>query len=67
MDVAKIKAILLASVGNPDSGAIADYADVMAHSVVNECKCDKDCCKEEVKSYNPVSETRVIKKSSETR
>lgn len=66
MNVGKIKAVLLASVGNPDSGAIAEFADVMAHAVVNECKCDKDCCQTEVKEFNPVKETR-IKKVSETR
>lgn len=65
MDVGKIKAILLASVGNPDSGVIADNADAMALAIVKELT-DKSQ-DTEVKNFNPVSETRVINKSSETR
>ena len=61
MDVAKIKAILLASVGNPKSGAISDFADTMANAIAKELEPEQ-----EVKSFNPVKETRV-KKVSETR
>ena len=34
MDVAKVKAVLLDAVGNPESGVIADYADVLSEAVV---------------------------------
>lgn len=34
MDVAKVKAVLLDAVGNPQSGVIADYADVLSEAVV---------------------------------
>ncbi len=61
MDVAKIKALLLASVGNPESGVLSDCADAMALAVVDACRCDKDCCKKEVKSFSPIAETRVTK------
>jgi hypothetical protein len=56
--VAKIKALLLESVGNPESGAIADFADTMAEAISKELD---DCCSTEAKSFTPVSETRVIK------
>lgn len=56
MNVAKIKALILESVGNPESGAIAEYAQVMAQAVADEIN-DKD----EVKEFQPVKETRVIK------
>ncbi len=35
MDVAKVKAVLLDAVGNPDSGVIADYADLLSQAVVD--------------------------------
>ncbi len=34
MDVAKVKAVLLDAVGNPESGVIADYADLLSEAVV---------------------------------
>lgn len=58
MNVAKIKEALLASVGNPETGAISEYADVMAEAIAKELD---DCCAEpEVKSFTPVKETRVL-------
>lgn len=35
MDVAKVKAVLLEAVGNPESGVIADYADLLSQAVVD--------------------------------
>jgi hypothetical protein len=35
VDVAKVKAVLLDAVGNPDSGVIADYADLLSQAVVD--------------------------------
>lgn len=56
MEVGKIKRLLLDSVGNPESGAIAEYADVMAKAIAEGLED-----KLEVKSYEPVKETRVVK------
>ncbi len=56
MEMAKIKAVLLESVGNPESGAIAEYAEVMAKAISDEING-----KDEVKEFNPVKETRIIK------
>ena len=64
MDVGKIKAVLLASVGNPESGAISDNADAMALAILKELNGESETV--EVKEFNPVKETRV-KKVSETR
>lgn len=64
MDVAKIKAVLLASVGNPESGAISDNANAMALAVLKELNGESETV--EIKEFNPVKETR-IKKISETR
>jgi len=35
MDVAKVKAVILEAAGNPESGVIADYADLLSEAVVN--------------------------------
>jgi len=35
MDVAKVKAVILEAAGNPESGIIADYADLLSEAVVN--------------------------------
>lgn len=59
MDVAKIKALLLESVGNPESGAIKDNADAMAQAIANGFNDSK----QETKEFNPVKETRVLKVS----
>jgi hypothetical protein len=63
VDVAKIKAVLLASVGNPESGVLSDCADDMALAILKAYENDGDCCKQGVKEFNPVKETRVIKVS----
>jgi hypothetical protein len=56
MEMAKIKALLLEAVGNPESGAIAENAEVMAKAIADEFNG-----KDEVKEFNPVKETRIIK------
>jgi hypothetical protein len=35
MDVAQVKAVILEAAGNPESGIIADYADLLSEAVVN--------------------------------
>ncbi len=55
MNVNDVKKSLLNAVGNPDSGAFVDYADVIAEAIVN------DCCPEEQKTVEPVKEIRLVK------
>jgi Holliday junction resolvasome RuvABC endonuclease subunit len=60
MDKQQIKEAILKAAGNPESGAIADFADAMAEAVTN---IDKPV---ETKKFNPVAETRITE-ISETR
>jgi hypothetical protein len=60
MDVAKVKAVLLEAVGNPESGIIADYADLMSQAVVDafsEKKAQIETQKRELRVVKP-EETR---------
>lgn len=60
MDVAKVKAVLLEAVGNPESGIIADYADVMSQAVVDafaEKKAQTESVERELRVVKP-EETR---------
>lgn len=60
MDVAKVKAVLLEAVGNPESGVICDYADVMSQAVVDafaEKKAQTELVKRELRVVKP-EETR---------
>ena len=56
MDVAKVKAVLLEAVGNPESGIIADYADLMSQAVVDafaEKKATNEAQKRELRIVKP--------------
>lgn len=56
MDVAKVKAVLLEAVGNPESGVIADYADLMSEAVVAafaEKKAANEAQKRELRIVKP--------------
>lgn len=56
MDVAKVKAVLLEAVGNPESGVIADYADLLSEAVVNafaEKKANTEQQKRELRIVKP--------------
>ena len=56
MDVAKVKAVLLEAVGNPESGIIADYADLMSQAVVDafaEKKVANEAQKRELRIVKP--------------
>lgn len=56
MDVAKVKAVLLEAVGNPESGVIADYADLMSEAVVAafaEKKAVNEAQKRELRIVKP--------------
>ena len=56
MDVAKVKAVLLEAVGNPESGIIADYADLMSQAVVDafaEKKAANEAQKRELRIVKP--------------
>lgn len=56
MDVAKVKAVLLEAVGNPESGIIADYADLMSEAVVAafaEKKAATEAQKRELRIVKP--------------
>ena len=55
MNVDDVKKSLLNAVGNPNSGAFVDYADVIAAAIV------KDCCPEEENIVEPVKEIRLVK------
>lgn len=55
MNKAEIKAALLKATGNPESGAIADYADTMAAAIAELFNPQP-----EVKKYEPAKETRTI-------
>ena len=57
-----IKKAILASVGNPESGPIAQNADKMAEAVVGLDKADDDQ-KPEVKATRPAKETRISEAS----
>jgi hypothetical protein len=54
MNKEEIKASLLKSAGNPDSGIIVEYADKMAEAIMLLAE------PEEKKKFDPVKETRVI-------
>ena len=54
MNVEDVKKALLNAAGNPESGAIADLADVLSQAVIDAC------CPTEAKAFNPVAETRVV-------
>ncbi len=56
MDVAKVKAVLLEAVGNPETGVIADYADLLSEAVVNafaEKKAITESQKRELRIVKP--------------
>ena len=61
----EIKKAILASVGNPESGPIAQNADKMAEAIVGLDKANDDQ-KPEVKTARPAKETR-IQEASEIR
>jgi hypothetical protein len=56
----EIKKAILNATGNPESGVIKDNLGVMADAILKALE------PEEVKSFQPVKETRIIK-SFETR
>jgi hypothetical protein len=56
MNKAEIKAALLKATGNPESGAIADYADAMATAIAELFNPST-----EVKKYEPAKETRTLR------
>lgn len=56
----EIKKAILSATGNPESGVIKDNLGVMADAIL------KALAPEEVKAFQPVKETRIIK-SFETR
>jgi hypothetical protein len=54
--VAKVKAVLLEAVGNPETGVIADYADLLSEAVVNafaEKKANTESQKRELRIVKP--------------
>jgi hypothetical protein len=56
VDVAKVKAVLLEAVGNPETGVIADYADLLSEAVVNafaEKKAITESQKRELRIVKP--------------
>lgn len=53
MDKQQIKSAILKATGNPQSGVIAEYVDVMVDEIL---KIDK----KETKKFEPVKETRII-------
>ena len=55
MDVAKVKAVLLDAVGNPETGVIADYADLLSQAVVDAF------AEKKAKTEAQVRELRVVK------
>jgi hypothetical protein len=55
MNVNDVKKSLLNAVGNPESGAFVDYADLIAEAII------KDFCPEEEKTVEPVKEIRLVK------
>lgn len=55
MDVAKVKAVILEAAGNPESGVIADYADLLSEAVVNAF------AEKKAKTEQQVRELRVVK------
>jgi hypothetical protein len=55
-----IKKVILKATGNPESGAIKDNADRISEAIYSEF------FQEEVKSFSPEKEVRVVK-ASETR
>jgi hypothetical protein len=54
MEKSEIKAAILKVAGNPESGAIAEYADAWAEELYRLSNP-----KTEVKKFEPVKETRV--------
>lgn len=56
----EIKRAILAATGNPESGVIKDNLNTMADAILKALE------PEEVKSFQPVKETRIVR-SSETR
>jgi hypothetical protein len=56
----EIKKAILAATGNPESGVIKDNLNTMADAILKALE------PEEVKSFQPVKETRIVR-SSETR
>jgi hypothetical protein len=56
----EIKKAILAATGNPESGVIKDNLNIMADAILKSLE------PEEIKSYQPVKETRIVK-ASETR
>jgi hypothetical protein len=55
MNVNDVKNSILNAVGNPESGALAEYASVIAEAIV------KDFGPEEEKTVEPVKEIRLVK------
>lgn len=55
MDVAKVKAVILEAAGNPGSGVIADYADLLSEAVVNAF------AEKKAKTESQVRELRIVK------
>ena len=55
MDVAKVKAVLLDAVGNPETGVIADYADLLSQAVVDAF------AEKKAKTETQARELRVVK------
>lgn len=53
MNVEDVKKAYLAVLGNPQSGVFVEFADAICEAIVSECS--------EVKSFNPVEETRIAK------
>ena len=54
--MAKVKAVLLEALGNPESGVIADYADLMSEAVVAafaEKKAVNEAQKRELRIVKP--------------
>lgn len=62
MNVGEVKKVLLDAIGNPESGVIADYADVLSEAVV-KAYADKKCCqtKVETKTEPQARELRIVK------
>jgi hypothetical protein len=60
MNVNDVKNSILNAVGNPESGAFAEYAGVIAEAIV------RDFGPQEEKTVEPVKEIRVVK-AQETR
>lgn len=58
MNVGEVKKVLLDAVGNPESGIISDYADLLSEAVI-KAYADKKCC--EAKTDAQVRELRIVK------